>query len=379
MNWSDPDLSEAISLFKQKMSLYLEDEEIDDAAKQARKICRGIGDEGLKRLNASGLSEDEKKVPGKLWDYFEGQLKLNVNFRIHRLHLMQYRQKPDESIDDFVTRARTLAQKCQFTDAELNERLIELIIASTPHDALRNDLYSKPQGYSLAEVLAEGRKYEALSAGNEQLHKMGMSHSQKIHVVDRGRTCQNCGTNHKPRQCPAYNDECSACGTKGHWAKCCKKTKRQRQHFSRGRRSKSRPPQNKQHRQASKNYYRRQSESHVDAIDSSDTVEECAYQKQFHSITISEKCMHSIDSKPPREEAYTILNVKPPDLPDYGHTLRIKIDTGASGNALPLRTFKQMYGKDANTQKRLTKNYRRLSAYSGHQITCLGTIDIPCQ
>lgn len=76
----------------------------------------------------------------------EGQLKLNVNFRIHTLHLMQYRQKPDENIDDFVTRARTLAQKCQFTDEELNEHLIELIIVSTPHDALRNDLYSKPKG-----------------------------------------------------------------------------------------------------------------------------------------------------------------------------------------------------------------------------------------
>ncbi len=62
---------------------------------------------------------------------------------------MQYSEKLDESIDDFVTRARTLAQKCQFTDEELNKRLIELIIASTPHDVLRNDLYSKPKGYSL--------------------------------------------------------------------------------------------------------------------------------------------------------------------------------------------------------------------------------------
>lgn len=47
-----------------------------------------------------------------------------------------------------MTRARTLAQKCQITDEEHNERIIELIIASTPHDALRNDLYSKSKGYS---------------------------------------------------------------------------------------------------------------------------------------------------------------------------------------------------------------------------------------
>lgn len=203
-NWADPDLSEAISLFKQKMTLYLEDEEIAYEAKQARKICRGIGDERLKRLNASGLSDADKKRPTKLWEFYKGQLKLNVKFRIHRLHLMQYRQKPDESIDDFVTRARTLAQKCQFTDEELNERLIELIIASTPHDALRNYLYSKPKGHLLADVLTEGRKYEALSAGNEQLHQMGMSHGENIHAMDRGQTCQNCGRSHKPRQCPVH-------------------------------------------------------------------------------------------------------------------------------------------------------------------------------
>ncbi|XP_062855044.1 uncharacterized protein LOC134318174 [Trichomycterus rosablanca] len=232
MNWSDQDLSEAMSLFKQKMTLYLEDDEITDAAKQARKICRGIGDEGLKRLNASGLSDDEKKVPNTLWNFFEGQLKLNVNFRIHRLQLMQYRQKPGECIDDFVTRARTLALKCQFTDEELNERLIELIIASTPHDALRNDLYSKPKGYLITDVLAEGRKYEALSAGNEQLHQLGLSHTEKIHAMMRGRTCQRCDTHHKPHQCPAYNDVCSECGKKGHWMKCCKKNRQRKQNSS---------------------------------------------------------------------------------------------------------------------------------------------------
>ena len=83
---------------------------------------------------------------------------------------MQYRLKTDYNIEDFVTRARTLALKCQFTEGELHECLIELIIASTQHDALRNDLYGKPQGYSLADVLKEGRKYEALSAGNQQLN-----------------------------------------------------------------------------------------------------------------------------------------------------------------------------------------------------------------
>lgn len=62
MNCSDLDLSKAISLFKQKMILYLEEDEISDEAKQARKICHGTRDAELKWLNASGLNEADKKV-----------------------------------------------------------------------------------------------------------------------------------------------------------------------------------------------------------------------------------------------------------------------------------------------------------------------------
>lgn len=89
--------------------------------------------------------------------------------------------------------------------------------------------------------------------------------------------------------------------------------------------------------------------------------------------------MHSIEAKLPREEAYTTLKVRSPDLPGRRHTLHLKIDTSALGNSLPLRTFKQMYSEDVHAQKNLKKNYRRLSAYSGHQIPCLGIIAIPCQ
>ena len=57
---------------------------------------------------------------------------------------MRYRQKSDETLDDFVT------------DEELNERMLELIIASTPYDSFRKDLLGKPIGYTTAETLQEG-------------------------------------------------------------------------------------------------------------------------------------------------------------------------------------------------------------------------------
>ena len=44
---------------------------------------------------------------------------------------MDYRQRREESVDDFVTRAGTQALKCEFKESELEERIIELMIAST--------------------------------------------------------------------------------------------------------------------------------------------------------------------------------------------------------------------------------------------------------
>ena len=144
------------------MILFFEDENIDSDEAKARKICRGIGDEGLRRLNVSGLTDEKKRKPDELWQFFENQLKVNINFRINRLHFMRYKQRPDESLDQFVIRARTLGLKCDFSDTELSERLLELIISSTPHEEFCRDLLSRPKGYSIAEILIEGRKYEAL-------------------------------------------------------------------------------------------------------------------------------------------------------------------------------------------------------------------------
>lgn len=53
---------------------------------------------------------------------------------------MNYRQKEGETLDDFVTRARTQALLCEFPEEELQERIIELVIAGTNMVLYRRDL-----------------------------------------------------------------------------------------------------------------------------------------------------------------------------------------------------------------------------------------------
>ena len=206
MNWATDNHKEALQLFKSNISVYCEDEEITDNRKKALKILRGIGDEGTRRLQLSGLSEDKRK-PDKLWEFFESQLKPKINFRVHRLHLMECRQREDETLDDFILRVRTLAMMCEFDQTEMEERLIELIIASTPLEDFQRDLLGKAKGYKLADALAEGRRYQA---GRSKLQQLNPSTGElKLDLLSnkqaqKSRSCGNCNTSHEPRKCPAF-------------------------------------------------------------------------------------------------------------------------------------------------------------------------------
>ena len=160
MNWNAPDVADTFKLYKQRLLLVCEDNDVTENERIPRKIKIAVGDEVLRRLNASGLWDVEQKNPAKLWSLFETQLKVAVKCRIHRLSLMQYRQKEDESLDEFVTRARTQAQMCEFEDKEMQERIIELVIAGTKMEVFRRELLGKEKGLTMQEVLNEGRKHE---------------------------------------------------------------------------------------------------------------------------------------------------------------------------------------------------------------------------
>ena len=81
-----------------------------------------------------------------------------------------------------------------------------------------------------------------------------------------------------------------------------------------------------------------------------------------------------------RTEAFASLDIILPNRKGV-HELKIKVDTGAEGNALPLRTFLQMFPEHVvrngrprpdTTQKEATV----LTAYNGSSIPKHGSIQI---
>ena len=56
-----------------------------------------------------------------------------------------------------------------FSEAERSEQIIELIIASTPHEAFQKHLLDQEVGYDIDTVLNEGGKYEAMVIGKQAI------------------------------------------------------------------------------------------------------------------------------------------------------------------------------------------------------------------
>lgn len=375
MDWSSHNIPESFRLFKQRMELYFTIKSFKPEEKVAT-ILLASGEEGLKRFNGWDLTAEEKADANIIWKKFLDQIEPADNFRISRLKLSTLRQRSDESLDDFISRCKHLANKCDFSKDELQQRLIEIIIAATPIAEFQKDLLAKPKSFTLEETLQLGRSYEASKAHITALKSMDqhptstmdMLHmSRTKHHKSKKSTCKNCGKDHQHNkdQCPAAKSTCGSCGKIGHWAKYCLTTKfRQR--------SKSK------NRQRTHQYQNHQKGFH--AIDNQ--TSECEMDDMNNQL--ESFSFHGIeDANSDRNEAFATLQIQLDTRPGI-HNFTLKIDTGAQANTIPLRVYRQMYpdrvdnNGDPESQF-LSPSNTTLTAYNGTHIKCHGITELTCR
>ena len=145
----------------------------------------------------------------------------------------------------------------------------------------------------------------------------------KVYQIDRsnrndGRKCNFCGRIHKPREYPEYEQECHKCKKKNHWASCC-------------------------------------------------------YTKKIHQASagpsddfVIEEIASSMVKK--ATEAFVIVKIN-------NRKVKVKIDTGAEVNVMPLRVFEQIETEGIQMMKTTTK----LCGYGGTNIPVVGKIMVQCK
>ena len=376
MNWDSENADESFKIFKQRLELYFTTKQVAKE-RQVAHILLQIGEKGLKMFNAMTLTADEQKDPDIVFQKLAEQVEPPENFRVCRLKLMKMSQTESETLDGFVTRARLQAQKCDFSVEELEERLIELIIASTPIGDFQKKLLDAEKGTRLADVVKMGRAFEATDSHVKELKNMAESTSSNVSAIksanSHGKPCGNCGRHHKPRACPAYGDTCWQCDKLHHWEDFCRSGKpQQSSHTQRGR---------GQRRGASGSRGRGRGNGQQRKIKSMEAEidEESFDDLTLHSVTVS-----TVAAAPQRDEAFVKLKIKLYNRPGV-HNIISKVDTGAQGNTLPLRLFREMFPdlltKNGTPKKEIVqrKGGTKLTAYNGTEIPCHGKITFPCQ
>ena len=326
-----------------------------------------------------------------VWEKFQAHIEPKVNFRVQRFYLQKYSQAGGESIDGYVTRCKLQAQKCKLNQTEAEERLIEQLIIGTNIAELQKELLGHDDKLTLEKALDIGRTTEASISHMTQLQSVQSNHTN-VHYVraaNPSKGCRFCGRAHlKEDRCPAYGSTCKKCGGRNHWQAVCKKSdggqgqpKRGRgQHVVRAR-SKTRP---EWHSDGASAAYRRKRDVHAVGLqrgyaEPQDKLEAQFEHLSFASLTTNGTTMDT------RDEVFANLDIKLPNI-RKGQTadLKVKVDTGAQGNILPLRVFRKMF-PDAITGQHPThgtlmpRDHTILSAYNGTRIPQHGTIQLACR
>lgn len=404
MDWSAADLVSAFKMFKQKCELYFSVRDIK-AEKQVDYILLLAGEEGIQRFNAWNLSGDDAKNPAKVWKKFEEEIEPRENFRVARLFLQRMKQQNEEPVENFLSRCKLQAKKCEFAEPDsLNERLIEQLIAGIRHPEIQRELLSKDKTLKFDDAVKLARDYEASIIHMQQL-KIAQSTEQPanadIHNISKERRrCRNCGKTHefKPRTlCPAYGSTCYNCQKPHHWAKMCRSNQKEDDHdqksaYADKKKSRSAQP-SKQRRQP------RKKPQHVHAVErhnnnyaeytdnSSDDYEdqEPGTHDRYSSITFSSITIDGVSpDTDERDEVFANIAIKVPDKQTKAAELSIKVDTGAQGNLLPLRIFRRMCPKKCDVNGRPLPNALQpsstlLTAYNETPIKQHGVLHLQCK
>ncbi|ELU01687.1 hypothetical protein CAPTEDRAFT_214886 [Capitella teleta] len=289
-------------------------------------ILKSLDDAGLKAYNAFQLSEEDKKNPAKIYEKFEELLNISKpNFRAARLDYFYMRQQKEETLDAFYIRCREKAKTCDFEPEEEKEFFLILLVASTPLKDFQKWLISQKKTVTLEKVLAVGRSYEAQAINVKHIHER-----EKTSVEVAAKSNNSRKT--RPRRLPTP------------------------------------------HRGSHKSRQRK-----VDVV-AYDTEEEIT-EYEYDSIGVGD----TVAIEGIRNEAYAKIAFRLNSEDRCRRTIKVKVDTGAQGNTLPLMIYHQLFPDDIGTDGLPSKKTQakarnvRLKAYNGILIPCFGQVRLQCR
>ncbi|KAK3710638.1 hypothetical protein RRG08_034174 [Elysia crispata] len=133
LDWENPNRQKAFNEWKDFMASYMVINKIP-ANEQWNYILLSSGPKGRDLLIASGITEDNKTNPDSAWSVYEEHMIEKPNKWVQRIKLQSFSQGENETIEEFVLRLKTKADKCSFSTTNVKEeRITEQIIKGSKY------------------------------------------------------------------------------------------------------------------------------------------------------------------------------------------------------------------------------------------------------
>lgn len=295
---------------------------------QAATFMAVIGSEAIEIYNSFALDDADKNnlqvIKEKFKDYFAP--KTNISFE--RYIFFKIEQGEDEQFNEFLTRIKTQASKCEFINL-LDEMLKDKIVFGIRSNQVREKLLTEDKldlnkAISICKTSEQASKQlDEFECKNKSDKVLALRNKSVKNKQNEYFDCKRCGTNHKSRECPAFNKPCTKCNINGHVANMCRTKKK---------------------------YYQKKRVNTVE--ENSNSSEDEVY---ITAISAGEKKDWT--------EKIQVSNVK----------FIAKLDTGAQCNVLPRHLLNKM---KASLKPSRTKN---LISYTEDKMAVLGEAELLCK
>ncbi|GBP14486.1 Uncharacterized protein K02A2.6 [Eumeta japonica] len=197
---------------------------------QAATFMAVIGSDAIEIYNSFNLSNADQNNLQIIKERFREYFAPKTNISFERYIFFKIEQNEDERFNEFLTRIKTQASKCEF-DQLFDEMLKDKIVFGIRSSQVREKLLTEDR-LDLNKAITICKTSELASKQLEEFE--GKNRADKVLIVRNKNVkqeqnkyfdCRRCGTNYKSRECPAFNKPCTKCNKNGHFAKMCRTKK----------------------------------------------------------------------------------------------------------------------------------------------------------
>ena len=339
------------------------------APRKAALLRASLGAEGARIYYSLAAAPDE--LYARVVERMEGHFGRPAGVIFNRAQFSRNLQRPSDSIVQYISTLKELARRCDFQDAQLDERVRDQFAAGCSNDRIRERLLQEPANRTLDDLVtlavtmeralveapALATHFDAATVStidgrdrksSTRRHK-GLPSSQQ----SWNQSCNNCGRHgHAARDaaCPALNKSCDGCGKTGHFRSVC------------------RSGSSKSSTQSDARLYRRRSKSRgrrsgsTNAVDTDTTVQQQTVNSVvIATVQVGQAASAAVQSLTSGAFKTVIcrLNNRPAEL---------LVDLGARVSIINRQTFNDLQ------LSKLDKPDAVLRAYGGRIIKCMGAV-----